>query len=199
MAIFRIKTINYLQYNQGFGDFLDGNVNDSIGNFEGQEPPPYQPPPGQPYQQDPYGPPPQYPPQQPYQQPYGPPPGAPMPPMQTSKPMVAGILLIIFGLINIGNAIYTMVTVESAMSELPGLAEDQLQFVKDFVYICSIIGIILSVIAILGGYFATQRTKWGVAIVGAILALFTIGPVCLSSLTALIALILLFMSKDEFT
>jgi hypothetical protein len=177
---------------------LDGNVNKSIENYEGQGPPPYQPPPGQPYPQDPYGPPPQYPPQQPYQQPYGPPPG-PMPPMQTSKPLIAGILLIVFGLINIGNAIYTIVTVDEAMSQLGGIGEDQLGFVSDIVMICMVIFIILSVIAILGGYFATQRTKWGIALVGAIVGLFTIGPVCLSSITALIALILLFMSKDEFT
>jgi hypothetical protein len=122
-----------------------------------------------------------------------------MPPAQTSKPMIAGILLIVFGLINIGNAIYTMVTVDAAMSQLPGMAEDQLDFIRDFVIICSLIFIIMSVIAILGGFFATQRTKFGIAITGAIVGLFTIGPVCLSSITALIALILLFMSKDEFT
>lgn len=178
---------------------MDGNVNESIGNYEVQGPPPYQPPPGQPYQQDPYGPPPQYPPQQPYQQPYGPPPGPPMPPMQTSKPLIAGILLIVFGLINIGYWIYLIVTVESAMSQFGDIGEEYLGFIRDIVVICGVFVIILSAIAILGGYFATQRTKFGIAVVGAILGLLTIGPYCLSSLVALIALILLFMSKDEFT
>lgn len=178
---------------------MDGNVNESIGNYEGQGQPPYQPPPEQPYQQDPYGPPPQYPPQQPYQQPYGPPPGAPMPPAQSAKPLIAGILLIVFGLINIGNAIYTIVTVEEATSQFEGIGGEALGFMADIVMICMIVFIIFSVIAILGGFFATQRSKFGIAIMGAIVGLFTIGPMCLSSLTALVALILLFMSKDEFT
>jgi hypothetical protein len=177
--------------------FLDGNVNESIGNVEGQGPPPYQPPPGQPYPQDPYGPPPQYPPQ-PYPQPYGPPPG-PMPRQQTAKPLFAGILLIVFGLINIGFALYLIIAVDAVLSMIPDVAEEQLQFIKDFVMVCGIIGIIMSVIAIIGGYFATQRTKFGIAIIGSIVGLFTLGPLCLSSLTALIALILLYMSKDEFT
>jgi hypothetical protein len=176
-------------YNQVNGDDLEGYTNQDIRRIEVQGQPPYYPPQQPSYQQPPYP-----------QPGYGPPPipAQPPAPLQTSKPLVAGILLIIFGIINIGNAIYTIITVETALTEIPGIGEGELEFVKDFVYICSGIGIVLSIIAILGGYFATQRIKWPIAMIGAILALFTIGPVCLTSLTALIAIILLFMSKDEF-
>jgi hypothetical protein len=184
----------YLKDTLDDGDFLDGNANESIGNFEGQGQPPYQPPPGQPYHQDPYGLPPQYPPQQ-----YGPPPGAPLPRQQTAKPLFAGILLILFGLINIGFAIYLIVAIESVFSLIPDMAQAPLDFIRNIVVMCGVIIIILNLIVILGGYFATRRTNFGIAIIGAIVGLFTIGPFCLSSIVALIALILIYMSKDEFT
>ena len=46
---------------------------------------------------------------------------------------------------------------------------------------------------------ALRRRMWGLALVGSILGLFTIGYFGLSSLLSLIALIVLVMSKDEFT
>ena len=125
--------------------------------------------------------------------------GPPMPPAQSAKPLSAGIRLIVFGLINIGNAIYTIVTVEEAVSQFEGIGGETLGFLADIVLICSIIFIIFSVIAILGGYFATQRSRFGIALMGAIVGLFTIGPMCLSSITALVALILIAISKDEFS
>ena len=122
-----------------------------------------------------------------------------MPPAQTAKPVIAGILLIVFGLITIGNAIYTIVTVDAAMGSLPGVAGDQLDIINDIITICMIIFIIMGVISILGGIFATKRTKFGIAIMGAIVGLFTIGPFCLSSITALVALILIAISLDDFS
>ena len=122
-----------------------------------------------------------------------------MPPAQSAKPLIAGIMLIIFGLINIGWQAYTIVTIEEATSQFEGVGGDLMGFMADIVMICSIILIIFSVISILGGFFATKREKFGMAIMGAIMGLFTFGPYCLSSIVALIALILIATSKDEFT
>ena len=65
--------------------------------------------------------------------------------------------------------------------------------------VCGLIGITFSAFALLGGIMAIQRKMWGLALVGSILGLFIIGPVFISSLLSLIALILIAITHREFT
>jgi hypothetical protein len=124
--------------------------------------------------------------------------GAPPPPAQTAKPLIAGIMLIVFGLINAVYMAYNIITLETATSQYEGIGGDFLSFMADLFMICFAILMIFSIISVLGGIFAIKREKFSIAIIGAILGLFSLGPYCLSSIVALIALILLFVSKDEF-
>ena len=64
--------------------------------------------------------------------------------------------------------------------------------------ICGGVGIVFSIIALVGGVFALQRKMWALALVGSILGLLTVGFVA-GSVMSLIALILLVVSHEEFT
>ncbi len=66
--------------------------------------------------------------------------------------------------------------------------------ISGLVYGCGILVIIFSIIALLGGYFAIKRKKFGLAIAGAVLGIFTM----FGALFALIALFILIISRDEF-
>ena len=121
-----------------------------------------------------------------------------------SKPFIAGILLIIAGilaLISYG-LIFLMdsSTVESLinMSQLPGENITATQ-IKNFLNICGTIGIIISVITLLGGLFSIQKKKWELTLVCALIGLFSLGPIIfLSSILSFIALILIIFAKNEF-
>ena len=109
---------------------------------------------------------------------------------QTMKPMIAGILLVLAGIMAIAAwaIVFTSPEAFFLAAFLPGL-----------VIVCGAIAFILSILALLGGVMALRRRMWGLALVGSILGLFSIGFFGLSSLLSLIALIVLVMSKDEFS
>jgi len=123
---------------------------------------------------------------------YGPPPAKP----QTMMPMIAGILLIVAGILSIANWGYILAvfatdpTAAGFMALIPGLAT--------LVYVCGGIFIVLSIITLLGGVMALRRRMWGLALVGSILGLFIIGPFGVSSLLSLVGLIILAISRKEF-
>lgn len=67
-----------------------------------------------------------------------------------------------------------------------------------FSTVCGILGIAFSIIAIIGGVLAMKRTNFGMAIVGAIFCLISVGPLGISSLLGLIGLIFIAISSHEF-
>jgi len=70
--------------------------------------------------------------------------------------------------------------------------------IKELFVICGTVGFFLSVFAILGGIMSVRRQLWGLVLAGGILGLFTIGPVFISSILSLIAIILVAISRKEF-
>src|SRR2546426_11078113 len=124
---------------------------------------------------------------------YGPPGAPPMygPPTkpQTMKPMIAGILLVVAGVmaIIVWALIFTNPLTFFLAAFLPGL-----------VVICGAIAFALSILTLLGGVMALRRRMWGLALVGSILGLFIIGPFGVSSLLAFVGLIILAISRKEF-
>lgn len=173
---------------------MRGSLNQSIGNFEAQQS--YQPPPQQPqYQPPPYQP--TY--QPPYQPPgYGPPLGPPMmPPQRTSRPLIAGILLIIAGLdgIILGGILAALGgSLAATMGAFPGGEE-----IGGIFVVCGIILIIFGILALLGGIMAATRKNWAIALIGSIFGLFCLGLFFFeASILSLVALILIAISKDEF-
>jgi hypothetical protein len=124
---------------------------------------------------------------------------------RSSIPTIAGIILIIAGILAILNWIQTYTlnveTLESFLNisqiqELnPSITLEQL---LGIIHICAIIGVIISLFPILGGLLAIKRKLFYIALAGSILGLFSIGFVFSSSILSLIGLVLLFISRKEF-
>ncbi len=125
----------------------------------------------------------------------------------SSKPLIAGIFLIIAGLLGI--LFWSMIlafdpsTLDPLMLQnaLPAdspISLEQLQsMLQSFFLTCGIIGCVLSVFTLAGGIVAVKRKAWGLAIVGGILGLFTFG-FFLGSIMALIGLIVVVISRKDF-
>ena len=105
-------------------------------------------------------------------------------------PVAAGILILIGGVLALINGAYTA-AIGAAVSVIPGLS--------GLILMCAAIMIIFAILAILGGICALQRKVWGLALTGAIFCMISIGPVFISSILGLIGLILVAISKDDFT
>ena len=122
-------------------------------------------------------------------------------PKKDSKPLIAGVLLIIAGLMSILTWIavfsidYSMIDLSILETQNMTITTEQLQSIMS---ICATIGIILSIFPLLGGILSIQKKLWGGALAGSIIGLFTAGPIFLSSILSLISLILLIISRDQF-
>ena len=111
---------------------------------------------------------------------------------KTSRPVTAGVLNIITGVIGLTWA-FTAFFAFFAMTVtldiyIPIFAE----FISAVVLAVAIISLLLSLLIMISGIFATQRKYWGLVLAGsiaAVLALFFLG---------IPALILVSLSKDEF-
>ena len=102
---------------------------------------------------------------------------------KTAKPVVGGVLIILGGIIDLFFGI-PLATMGTAFAGIPF-------FPTSMLLICGVIWIILGLIGIIGGIFAIKRKKFGLAIIGGVLTIYT-G-------LSLIGLILVAISKDEFT
>lgn len=118
-----------------------------------------------------------------------------------SKTTIAGILLIVAGLLAIMSWI-SIIIIDVSMIDTslfqgvdPTITAEK---VKDFYAICGTIGCILSVFPILGGIVTLKRKMRGLALVGGLIGLFMIGPLFASSILSLIGLIFVGLSKEEF-
>jgi len=114
---------------------------------------------------------------------------------RTGMPTAAGILLILSALISLPFWLvfgFFFGAIGAGMSMIPGFGG-----AGGLLMICSTIGIIISIVVLLGGVFALKRSHWGFTLIGSIFGLFTIG-FYISSILSLIALILLIVSKNEF-
>lgn len=125
----------------------------------------------------------------------------------SSKPLLAGIFLILAGLLGI--FMWSMalafdpsqldpLLLQNALPPDSSISLEQLQsMIQTFLLTCGIIGCILSILTLAGGIVAIKRKAWGLAIVGGILGLFTIGYF-LGSIMSLIGLILVIISRKDF-
>jgi hypothetical protein len=114
-------------------------------------------------------------------------------------PMLAGIVLVLAGLLGLLTwASALAVNTSMIQGLLPANSPITAEQLQSILLVCGIIGSILSVIALAGGIVALRRKGWGLAMVGSILGLFTVGPFFLASILALIGLILLVISRKDF-
>jgi hypothetical protein len=105
--------------------------------------------------------------------------------IKTWKPTVAGILSIIAGVV-------------SVLVGAGAIARGELVYRMMWHWRWEVVGVIalaLGVVAIIGGIFAIRRQAWGLALAGAICALF---PPHLCVL-GILAIVFVALSKDEFS
>ena len=115
---------------------------------------------------------------------------------KTWKPTAAGILTIIAGFLGlligialaVGLGMVGMIT--GMIPVIPG-------FLGGLLALISIPGIILSIVAIVGGIYALRRRLWGLALAGAICALLFTLPL-LGWILAILAIIFVSLGKSEF-
>ena len=115
----------------------------------------------------------------------------------TGKPIAAGVLNIITGVLGVIGAIgmfigFSFITnywnfggVEFEFEVFP-------DFVKNTILDLAIPALIIAILAFVGGISAVQRKKWGLALTGSIAAIFTLFPLGIAST------VLTSMAKDEF-
>ena len=118
-----------------------------------------------------------------------------------NNPLIAGILLVIAGLLGIFIWVTASFSIDSSAIESllkQSGADISLEQFESILNICTTIGLIISIFPILGGIFSIKRKNWSFCVVMAAIGLFTIGPLFVSSLLSLIGLILIILSKNEF-
>jgi hypothetical protein len=114
---------------------------------------------------------------------------------KTGKPIAGGILNIVTGALGLLSFIGLMIAL-AVVTE--GVFQLGLEFVPGIwvaptvLIIVAIFSIIFGILALIGGIYAVQRKKWGLALAGSIIAILGILPL------GIVSTILIATSKDEF-
>ena len=116
---------------------------------------------------------------------------APAAKKKTVMPLVGGILIVVGGVLALLAGIGLVASV-GAFDSLMLVDVEGVDMLEDLLTACGILFIIFGLVGLLGGVFAIMRKHFGLAILGGIFALFG------WFLPALIGLILVGMSKEEF-
>lgn len=118
---------------------------------------------------------------------------------ESKKPTIAGVLMIIAFLLAVYNAAsFFFLDVDIGNIEEQVGEQVSQDLVNNVLNACGVITLIFGFFLLVGGIFAIKKVHWGVALIGSILGIFSIGPMFIGSVLSIAALILLFMAKDEF-
>ncbi len=118
---------------------------------------------------------------------------------KTSKPIWGGLLLIIAGISEIVSGIVILSTNVSSSPAAIGVSPEVISAAQNFVAVCGSIVFILGLVAAFGGAFAINRKHPTLAIVASVFGLAGLGFYYTGSIASLIALILLAISREEFS
>jgi hypothetical protein len=119
--------------------------------------------------------------------------------------LVGGILILIAGIMGLALGGIFIAVADAVSSGEDSLAEWGIDvagagdLLADILVACGAIIIVVAIIVIIGGFFGIQRKHWGLAIVGGVLGLFLIGPYLLATIFSLVGLILVAVSKKDFS
>ena len=117
---------------------------------------------------------------------------------KTWKPMVAGILIIIAGAFNLLGFLGVIIAIIAVGSGpfiwgfFPELGPLTVGFVQTILAIVAVFLVVTGILPLLGGIYALQRKKWGLALAGSIVAI----PG--STLFGIASTVLIALSRDEF-
>lgn len=119
----------------------------------------------------------------------------------TDKPMIAAIMLFfvfIIGLISaITIQIYPNIYYEFTFNLFSNF--DEIGFLNNLDIILTILILIFSLFALIGSIASIKRMKFYIVIISSFLGIFTMSFFFIGSLLTIIAIILIFYSKEEFT
>jgi len=122
-----------------------------------------------------------------------------------SLPTIAGILLILAGVLALINWISIFTLNEATIGSFVNISQfRQLnpnitnEDILSFYTTCAIIGCVISVFLVLGGLLSIKRRFWGISLICGVIGLFSIGILFSSTLFSFIAIILLIVSRKEF-
>ncbi len=110
---------------------------------------------------------------------------------KTVMPLIGGVLILLGGVLSLVAGLGLVASV-GALDSLMLIDVEGVNMFEDLLTACGIIFIILGLIGILGGVFAMMRKHFGLAVLGGVFALAG------WFIPALIGLILIGVSKDEF-
>lgn len=121
----------------------------------------------------------------------------------SSLPLIAGILLIVTGVLSIlGWIIFSNTDVSLLQDLLTQLQETipsyTMEDLQNLIFVCSSIGIVVSIFPILSGILSVKKKMWGIALTGSILGIFSIIPIIFLIFLPVISMILLIISRTEF-
>ncbi len=126
--------------------------------------------------------------------------GPPLKP-RSSKPAVAGVLILLAGLFALGQGMFLAMAdnafIESMDQATLNEAGYSISEIRELMNACGLIGMLFGVIAIIGGAIAFTRKHYMLAMMGAVFAILGFGFI-IGSVFGLIGIILLVMSKQEF-
>ena len=117
---------------------------------------------------------------------------------KTWKPTVVGILDIVSGAVGL-IAVFGLIIAIGVTGGfyIPG-TEGIPKFVPSLLAVIAALLAILSVLSLVGGVFAVQRRKWGLALAGSISAIFASIPLLGGLPVGITATVLTALSKNEF-
>jgi hypothetical protein len=116
---------------------------------------------------------------------------------QLSPVNIAGYLLIITGIVNVPLAIWAGATMGGGLMTMP-VPEAAKGVLSAFIMVCAAVVVAMSIVTIVGGYYALKRRKFMLVMIGGALGLVTLGPFCLTSFLAAAALLIVYSCKDQF-
>lgn len=123
-----------------------------------------------------------------------------------SKPLIAGVILIIAGLLSLYFWVPLLMVDESVIDDLKENDEtfsdltsgQSSEEIRESYMICGTIGLIISIFIILGGILSIRKKMWIVSLASAVIGSFIIVQIYLPGILCIIALFILLISKNEF-
>lgn len=123
---------------------------------------------------------------------------------ESKKPMIAGVLMIIVFLMAMITASGMFLFDTDALTDIEEIEEEigedlDVELVETAMDVCGALILVFGIVALISALCAIKRIYWGLALLGSILGIFTIGPWFLGSILSIAALILLIMSRDSLS
>ncbi len=112
----------------------------------------------------------------------------------TAKPVVAGVFSIISGILSLGGFITFLVAGIAVSTNFVNIyiGDSAVGIATGTLIVFALLSLAIGILAIVGGVYSLQRSKWSLAFVGSIC---TLVP---SFVLGLVAVILVSTSRDEF-